>query len=357
VTRAFRVIDPICMDSVEVTVDRFTPIPVNAGRDQTVCNGMTINLVGESGFTNYNWQALTGGPVLSGQTVAVSPTGTTEYELIADDANGCEVRDTVKIIILEGANFNVTIDVPQAGLDRFSVCGPEKTVTVTVENLIADTMANIDANFNLLPGFFYVPGSLVGDATVADASTPTFFIDTIYPGEVITFMIDLGLDCDGIATVNSSGDKNLSITFNCDGGGQNIFTQESSNFEVAKATLTIPSTTPNILDMYLNKIDTVTTRIVNGSQGVLDSLEFFIETGGRTYYVLDGALIAQAVDVLNSNNDPTLIEFNEFFDIKEVYQMTSCNAFPDRLDRGVNFGCNGVVCEENTRSILDLAQI
>jgi len=372
VTNAFRVIDPICMDSVEVTVDRFTPIPIFAGRDQTICSGMTINLVGQSGFTNYSWQALTGGSILSGQTVAISPTETTEYELIADDANGCEVRDTVKIIILEGSNFNVTIDVPQSGIDRFSVCGPEKTVTVTVENLITDTITNIDANFNLLPGFFYVSGSLVGDATVSNATTPTFFIDTIYPNQVITFMIDLGLNCDGIATVNSPGDKNLSITFNCAGGGVDILTQQSSNFEVAKATLTIPSTTPTNLEMFLNKIDTVTTRIVNGSQGVLDSLEFFIEdhdnldivdvlvngmsipvdrqAGGRTYYVLDGALIAEAVDVSNDNNDPTLLEFNEFFDIKEVYQMTSCNASPARLDRGVNYGCEGEVCEETMRS-------
>jgi len=371
-TRAFRVIDPVCMDSLEVTVDRFTPIPIFAGRDQTICEGMTINLVGQSGFSNYSWQALTGGPILSGQTVAISPTETTEYELIADDANGCEVRDTVKIIILEGSNFNVTINVPQSGVDKFSVCGPEKTITVTVENLITDTIANIDANFNLLPGFFYVAGSLVGDATVVDASTPTFFIDTIYPNQVITFMIDLGLNCDGIPTVNSAGDKNLSITFNCAGGGQNIFTQQSPNFEVAKATLTIPSTTPTNLEMYLNKIDTVTTRIVNGSQGVLDSLEFFIEdhanldivdvlvngisipidrqAGGRTYFVLDGALIAEAVDVSGNNNDPTLLEFNEFFDIKEVYQMTSCNATPARLERGVNYGCEGEVCEESMRS-------
>ncbi len=372
VTTTYRAVDITCEDSLEVTVTRFVPIPIFAGRDQTICNGMTINLVGESGFSNYSWQALTGGPILSGQTVAISPTETTEYELIADDANGCEVRDTVKIIILEGSNFNVTIDVPQSGIDRFSVCGPEKTITVTVENLISDTIANIDANFNLLPGFFYVSGSLVGDATVANATTSTFFIDTIYPNQIITFMLDLGLNCDGIATVNNSGDKNLSITFNCAGGGQNIFTQQSPNFEVAKATLTIPSTTPTTLDMFLNKIDTVTTRIVNGSQGVLDSLEFFIEdhtnltivdvlvngisipsarqTGGRTYFVLDGALIAEAVDVLNNNNDPTLLEFNEFFDIKEVYQMTSCNASPGRLDRGVNYGCEGEICEEATRS-------
>ena len=372
VTTTYRAIDLTCEDSLEVTVTRFVPIPIFAGRDQTICSGMTINLVGESGFTNYSWQALTGGPILSGQTVAISPIETTEYELIADDVNGCEVRDTVKIIILEGSNFNVTIAVPQSGIDKFSVCGPEKTVTVTVENLISDTIANIDANFNLLPGFFYVSGSLVGDATVANATTPTFFIDTIYPNQIITFMIDLGFNCDGIATVNSAGDKNLSITFNCAGGGQDIFTQQSANFEVAKATLTIPSTTPTTLDMFLNKIDTVTTRIVNGSQGVLDSLEFFIEdhanldivdvlvngvsvpvarqAGGRTYFVLDGALIAEAEDVLGNNNDPTLLEFNEFFDIKEVYQMTSCNASPARLDRGVNYGCEEEVCEEATRS-------
>ena len=64
-----------------MTVTRFVPIPVFAGRDQTICSGMTINLVGESGFTNYSWQAITGGPILSGQTVAISPIETTEYEI------------------------------------------------------------------------------------------------------------------------------------------------------------------------------------------------------------------------------------------------------------------------------------
>ena len=369
--RTYRIIDETCEDSLEVTVSRFVPIPIFAGRDQTICSGMTINLTGQSGFSNYSWQATTGGPILNGRVVAVNPTETTEYELIADDANGCEVRDTVKVIVLEASNFNITIEVPQAGVDKFSVCGLDKTVTVTMENLITDTITNVEVAANLLDGFFYKPGTIVGDATVVNANESIFGVDTIYPNQVITFAFNLGVNCDGIEVANSSGDKNLSLTIGCAGGGASIFTQQSDNFDLAKATLTIPSSTPSSLEMYLNKRDTVTTRVVNGSQGELDSLEFFVknhaelslidilingttvpmsrQADGRTYFVLDGTLIAHAMDITGSNNNPETLEFNEFFDIQEIYEMTTCNETPDPVERGINYGCEGVVCEEITR--------
>ncbi len=360
-----------CADSLETVVSRFTPIPVYAGRDQTICTGMTINLSASPAHSNYTWLALPGGPTQSGQTISISPTVTTEYELTANDINGCEVKDTVKVIVLLSTNLAVTITTPQSGVDNFGVCGPEKTVTIEVENLLTDTLYDIVATFDMLPGFYYATGSIGGDATVQDANAPSFLLDTLLPNYITTFTVDLGVNCDGIDEANDPGDKQLDLIFSCLGGGANFKTQSSPTFELAKATLTIPSASPSPVGMYLGKIDTVTSRVVNGSQGDLDSFELFIVNhpqmtllnvlidgmpltidrvaGGRTYFVIDGALMAKAIDVLDSNNDPTLLEFNEFFDIQEVYEMTACNASPVDLERGVNYGCEGMVCEETSR--------
>ena len=275
-TTTYRFVDITCADSLERTVTIFVPIPVAAGPNQAVCAGMSANLSASSGFTNYSWEASTGGSAGTGQNISVNPASTTSYYLTADDANGCSVMDTVKVIVLLPTNFNVTITVPQSGVDNFGVCGPDKTVTVEVENLLADTIFDIVTTFDLLNGFFYLPNSILGDAIEQNINAPSFLLDTLLPKQMTTFTVDLNVNCDGIEEANDPGDKSLDIIFSCLDGGADIFTETSPNFELAKPTLTIPSSTPTPLEMYLGKIDTVTSRIVNGSQGDLDSLEFFI---------------------------------------------------------------------------------
>ena len=54
--------------------------PVDAGADQTICNGDTVTL---SGSNTYSWDS----SVVDG--VGFSPSATTTYTLTGTDANGC----------------------------------------------------------------------------------------------------------------------------------------------------------------------------------------------------------------------------------------------------------------------------
>ncbi len=101
-----------CIDSLETTVSIFTPATLNAGNDQTICTGETINLTAQTGFTNYQWKNLMTGNLSVGETIAVTLSDTTEFALQANDANGCLVFDTLQINVnpLPIANFTTTGD-------------------------------------------------------------------------------------------------------------------------------------------------------------------------------------------------------------------------------------------------------
>jgi len=100
-TTTFRVIisNNNCTDSLETTVNVLVPAMLDAGIDQTICEGETANLSGQIGFSNYQWKNLTTGAVFAGKDIVVNPTMTTEFVLQANDANGCLVQDTLQITI------------------------------------------------------------------------------------------------------------------------------------------------------------------------------------------------------------------------------------------------------------------
>lgn len=80
-------------DQVEVTVNSLPTI--NAGIDQTICDGDQIALAGSGGAT-YVWDNGIS------DNVAFTPTlGTTTYEVTGTDANGCENTDQVEVTVNE----------------------------------------------------------------------------------------------------------------------------------------------------------------------------------------------------------------------------------------------------------------
>jgi len=88
-----------CLDSLETQVNISIPATLNAGSDEMICEGETANLSGPIGFTNYEWINITTGTSFIGQSINVSPIATTNYELTADDGNGCSVFDTLSVIV------------------------------------------------------------------------------------------------------------------------------------------------------------------------------------------------------------------------------------------------------------------
>ncbi len=84
------------VDSVEITVN---PLPIaNAGRDQEICIGDSIQLNGR-GAATFLWD---NAATLTDDTIAnpiAFPIVTTDYGLLVTDGNGCQDRDTVKITV------------------------------------------------------------------------------------------------------------------------------------------------------------------------------------------------------------------------------------------------------------------
>ncbi len=83
-----------CSDTISQTVSvNALPIP-NAGADQTVCNGTTVNL-NATGGTSYNWMPGN----LNTASASVSPSTTTTYTVQVTNANGCTATDNVIVNI------------------------------------------------------------------------------------------------------------------------------------------------------------------------------------------------------------------------------------------------------------------
>ncbi|HIA06574.1 MAG TPA: hypothetical protein EYN71_07740, partial [Flavobacteriales bacterium] len=107
-------------DSVEVTVN---PLPtVDAGPDQTVCDGDTVILTG-SGASTYTWD--------NGVTDGVSftpPLGTMTFTVTGTDANNCVNTDSVIVTVnsIDDASFTYT-----SGTYCISAADPTPAVTGT----------------------------------------------------------------------------------------------------------------------------------------------------------------------------------------------------------------------------------
>ena len=102
---------------------------INAGPDQTVCEGEFITLTG-SGGTNYVWN----NSVVDG--VPFIPTASMDYPLLGQDANGCIGTDTVNVVV----NSHSTSTQTQTALDIYT--WPSNGQTYTQSGLYYDTLTD-----------------------------------------------------------------------------------------------------------------------------------------------------------------------------------------------------------------------
>lgn len=92
-----------CSSSADIVVT-VMPFPVNAGVDQTICEGTTATLT-VSGGTSWIWS--TGETT---QTITVSPATTTAYQVTATDGI-CSNTDEVKVYIIPSPSVDAGADV------------------------------------------------------------------------------------------------------------------------------------------------------------------------------------------------------------------------------------------------------
>ena len=95
------------MDSVKITIN--TP-SINAGPDDTLCSGASVQLNATSGFNNYQWIPATGLNDASIFSPVATPSGNISYAVIGADNIGCVDMDTLNLIVQNSAVANFTPD-------------------------------------------------------------------------------------------------------------------------------------------------------------------------------------------------------------------------------------------------------
>jgi gliding motility-associated-like protein len=128
-----------CQGGIPVTISPAgTSQPVNAGPDQTVCQGIAVILTG-SGVQSYSWN----NGVTNGTPFV--PTGTQTYVVTGTDINGCTATDTVLVTVNPAPNV-------QAGPDRI-ICAGDALI------LIATGASTYTWNNGVTNGVSFAPTS------------------------------------------------------------------------------------------------------------------------------------------------------------------------------------------------------
>jgi hypothetical protein len=122
-------------DDVVVTVN---PLPnVNAGTDQTICNGDPVTLAG-TGANTYAWN----NNVTNG--VAFNPMATATYSVSGTDANGCSSSDEVAVTVNEATASTLT----ESALDSYTLNGQTYTQSGTYTQVLTNA-AGCDSTITL----------------------------------------------------------------------------------------------------------------------------------------------------------------------------------------------------------------
>ena len=95
-------------DSIIVSPDSYTPFDL--GPDTAKCNKDTILLQINSGFNNYLWSPIVNMIFVTPTIVKVFPNNTMYYYVTARKANGCILKDSIKIIVNLSPIINLGAD-------------------------------------------------------------------------------------------------------------------------------------------------------------------------------------------------------------------------------------------------------
>jgi trimeric autotransporter adhesin len=200
-------------DQVDVIVN---PLPiVNAGIDQTLCDGPLVTLSG-SGANSYAWD----NSVINGVPFAQG-VGTINYTVIGTDVNGCQNTDQVDVVV----NPNPTID---AGVDQ-SIC-EDSWITRTASgapNLVLDNgiMNNVPFQQGVGTINYTVIGTLATGCFTSDIVSVTVLQNPIVSAEDVVI-------CEGEAVILEGAGA---VSYQWSGGiidGQAFYPNQNGSFTV-----------------------------------------------------------------------------------------------------------------------------
>ena len=96
-----------CVNTDAVAVNVYTQPPVNAGPDQTICNGQAAQLQA-TGATIYVWSPATALSCTACSNPSATPSATLTYAVVGTDVHGCTDSDKVVITVIPKLPVTIT---------------------------------------------------------------------------------------------------------------------------------------------------------------------------------------------------------------------------------------------------------
>ncbi len=191
-------------DTLNVTVNSLPT--VNAGGDEQICNGKSIQLNATGGVT-YNWSPVAGLNFPNIQSPVASPANTTDYMVTATDANGCENYDVVRVTVMSNPVANAGTDV--------DICDGD-TTTLT---------ANGGGTY------LWSTGETTSSIKLAPGSTTTYYV-TVENTNGCTDVDDVVVNVFSVPTANAGPDKEIcegqNSVLNASGGNTYLWSNGSA---------------------------------------------------------------------------------------------------------------------------------
>lgn len=191
-----------CSVIQSVGISTTTVATVDAGADQTICEGESIVIsatgTGPSPYT-YQWA----GPAVSGSgaTISVSPASTATYSVTITAANGCTAQDQVTIAVDDPPTIDLGADI--------TICEGESTT--------------LSSNATGATSYSWSTGETTANITVNPASETTYTV-TVTAANSCDITDDITVDISAIPaftftpTNEACGQQNGSIDINIDAG-------------------------------------------------------------------------------------------------------------------------------------------
>ncbi|MCB0559738.1 MAG: hypothetical protein KDD09_12385, partial [Phaeodactylibacter sp.] len=201
---------------------------VNAGADEEICEGGTVNLTamatGGTAPIIYNWMPGN----LSGASVDVSPTATTTYTVTATDANNCTSTDQVTATVVPDPEVTITASgsdvceggsitmaaTPTGGLNCQAVQWQFRVGTSGAFTNISGATGNAYTTDNtLIVGTYQYRASLVCTGTDCQNDVSNIVTLTVVPDPEVVVSIDDDVICEENETTTLTA--TTSGGFNC----------------------------------------------------------------------------------------------------------------------------------------------
>jgi hypothetical protein len=199
-------------DTINITLK--TPVIVNAGIDQTICEGSNALLSASGSGTSYLWN--TGA---TSSAINVTPALTSMYLVTVSGSNGCVAKDSLKVTVNSSSFVNLGPDISQCA----------STVTVNAGNSSNTYLWNTGAttpSINITnSGVYFVKATIIGGCiaydTISVALNPAI---TVNLGQDIT-------QCGGNVSLNA-GNVGSTYSWNTGATSQNITTFAGGTYYV-----------------------------------------------------------------------------------------------------------------------------